>query len=160
VVCKIRKMGLDNPAAIARFNALTLDDIRELREAQIERQIAALLRADGWRVRHLEKQWSEKKRKAVGEEGMADMLCIRTARPDPMYCPYRGHAYMALAQLMWIECKRIKGGRTTKASTKQRDWHTLERKYGALTLIAGKDFVASLEGFKAWYAASGLSRMA
>jgi len=34
----------------------------------------------------------------------------------------------------------------------------LERKRGALTLIAGQDFPATIEGFKAWYIGSGLNR--
>jgi hypothetical protein len=32
------------------------------------------------------------------------------------------------------------------------------RARGALTLIAGEDFPASVDGFRCWYAASGLRR--
>ena len=56
--------------------------------------------------------------------------------------------------------KRIRAGRktATKASQRQRDWHAAERARGALTLIAGEDFAASIEGFQDWYRQSGLAR--
>ena len=38
------------------------------------------------------------------------------------------------------------------------NWHTKERARGALTLIAGEDFPASVAGFIGWYQQSGLQR--
>jgi hypothetical protein len=63
------------------------------------------------------------------------------------------------AEVMWLELKRIDPrGRRTKASQKQKEWHTLERKRGALTLIAGFDFEPTTEGFRTFYKNSGLMR--
>ena len=39
-------------------------------------------------------------------------------------------------------------------------WHQRERARGALTLLAGVDFPATIEGFAEWYRASGLMRRA
>lgn len=60
------------------------------------------------------------------------------------------------ADVMFIEWKK-KGG---KAAQHQKDWHAKECARGALTLIAGEDFPASIEGFAQWYKASGLQRKA
>ncbi len=58
------------------------------------------------------------------------------------------------AEVLWIEWKKLGG----KASQHQQDWHTLERKRGALVWLAGVDFPASVEGFLDHYRASGLNR--
>lgn len=127
-----------------------------LREKDIQRTICDLLKADGWRVFQFEQQWSEKKRKTVGEKGMPDVLAIR---------------YNALSGMtetdeeewdgditLWLELKRTIRGRATKASTAQLLWHQAERARGALTWIAGVDFPATIEGFQEHYARSGLQR--
>jgi hypothetical protein len=59
-----------------------------------------------------------------------------------------------LCEAIWIEWKS-RGGRIKKH---QVEWHTKERARGAITLIAGVDFDASVEGFRKWYQAAGLVR--
>jgi hypothetical protein len=60
--------------------------------------------------------------------------------------------------VLWIEWKRVFSGRATKATAHQRAWHEAERALGALTLIAGEHFPATIEGFREWYSRSGLQR--
>ncbi len=59
-----------------------------------------------------------------------------------------------IAEVMWIEWKSKRG----KAAEHQKRWHAAERARGAFTLIAGEDFPKTIEGFQAWYRASGLMR--
>ena len=131
-------------------------------EAAIEKSCTDFLVLDGWRPLKMERNWSEKKRKAVGELGMADHLYIR-------YADYadRTLTWASQAQLMWIEFKRAKGGsgkngglftKAEKAKIHQKAWIATERARGALVLLAGEDFPPTIEGFKAWYMASGLNR--
>jgi hypothetical protein len=131
-----------------------------LREKEIQRTITDLLWAEGWRVFEFEQQWSEKKRKTVGEAGMPDVMAIRYRageRLDPI--SILASRIVPLDQIIWIELKRLnRRGTATKPSQKQTDWHRAERARGALTLIAGIDFPATIEGFREWYAASGLMR--
>lgn len=122
-------------------------------ERDIEAACTQLLQLDGWRVFHMEQQWSEKKRKSVGERGMADVLAVR----------YNGclkSPPTSNGEVIWLEFKRTTGksGRPTKAAPHQKIWHRDERLRGALTLIAGEDFPASTDGFIAWYRGSGLMR--
>lgn len=124
-------------------------------ELDIECAIVDLLALDDWRCFKMEHQFSEKKRKSVGENGMPDRLCIRYG-----FCQYveDGPAQRA-AEVIWLELKRLdKRGKSTKVAQHQKDWHTLERKRGGLVLVAGQDFPASIEGFKEWYKTSGLMR--
>lgn len=116
----------------------------------------------------MEATWSEKKRKGVGEVGMADDLFIR------YWSGYRKDAVRDIggipdllteAQVLWIEWKRLmpskRGktwGRATQAAIHQKAWHALERSRGALTWIGGEDFPASIEGFREHYKKSGLMR--
>jgi hypothetical protein len=65
----------------------------------------------------------------------------------PVTTPWR-------SEVMWIEFKSAKG----KPSKHQTEWHTKERARGALTLIAGIDFPASVLGFVTYYRKSGLNR--
>ena len=88
----------------------------------------------------MEQNWSERKRKRVGEAGMPDCLAIRYSDVP--------------ITVMWIEFKRPGG----KPSQAQLVWHRDERARGALTLIAGVDFEPTIEGFMAYYAQSGLKR--
>ena len=86
---------------------------------------------------------------------------------DHLYIRYMGHKCAsparcsgehcfphdkARSRVMWVEWKR----KTGKAMAHQKQWHEIERSRGALTLIAGIDFTASIEGFQEWYRVSGL----
>lgn len=124
-----------------------------LLEKDIQRTCSELLESDGWRRVRFEYTYSEHKRKAFGELGMADDLFIR-------YCQ------KPLAEVLWIEWKRIvatgngrRWPRSTQAAIHQSAWHTLERRRGAMTLLAGRDFPASIDGFVEWYNRSGLKRI-
>lgn len=135
----------------------------KLYERDIEQACCGFLELDGWICRKMEANFSEKKRKSVGEVGMADTLAIRYLvgpRGDPAYQKQQ-------AEVMWIEWKRQRGGpdsrkglftKAEKAKIHQRGWHARERSRGALTLIAGEDFPATIEGFRSWYMSSGLNR--
>lgn len=135
-------------------------------EADIQKACNDLLILDGWRIvvtdpKHL-------RGLGVSEPGM----------PDNQYIRYKLHGYnrpthtertlyQEWAQVMWIEWKRrdrySKKKRCwipTKAGERQREWHQRERARGALTLIAGEDFDASIEAFRKWYAKSGLQHKA
>lgn len=134
-----------------------------LKEHQVEATCTAFLKLDGWRALKTDPVRNREWGKGFGELGMSDFLYVR----------YRGkpcgeHA-TAIAlrlicgpqhvELMWIEWKRIdRKGIATKAKQHQRDWHAAERALGALTLIAGEDFVPTIEGFQEYYFASGLNR--
>lgn len=48
--------------------------------------------------------------------------------------------------------------RAGKASKHQAEWIAAERARGALVLLAGVTFPATIEGFQKWYLASGLAR--
>jgi len=137
----------------------------KLTEAQIQQTCTAMLELDGWRALRTDPVSRREWGKGFGELGMADYLYIR-------YC-YSGEnctagtsspsvweikARILHSQVMWVEWKRIKGRNATKAKLHQKAWHQAERARGALTLIAGEDFPATIEGFEAWYKASGLCR--
>src|ERR1039458_8093500 len=119
------------------------------KEADIQKACTEILLLDHWRVIHTDLK--HLRGMGVQEPGIADDLFIRymtlsTSKP-------------LLAAVMWIEWKRIDPrGRRTQASQKQIAWHELERKRGALTLIAGFDFEPTTEGFKTFYKNSGLMR--
>ena len=129
-------------------------------EKHIEKAITALLEIDGWRAIKMEQNFSERKRKAVGEPGMADHLYIRYMFNPPAFnC-------LAHAEVLWIEFKKLRGGngkrgiftKAEKASIKQRAWIARERSRGALVLLVGEDCPATIEGVRNWYLASGLNR--
>ena len=125
-------------------------------EKMIQETCAELLEWDGWRrirtdLKHL-------RGLGVQEKGIADDLFIRY-HVEAVRLHYRTVEETARTEAMWIEFKRIKPtGKATKASKHQAGWHLLERKRGALVLVAGEDFSASIEGFKEWYRHSGLMR--
>lgn len=108
-------------------------------ELDLERAIRDLLEWDGWIVRKMERNYSERKRKSVGELGMPDLLAIRYIQDS------------FAAEVLWIEVKRTFRQKATKAAGHQHEWHTRERRRGAFTVIAGEDFEASIDGFKLWY---------
>jgi hypothetical protein len=126
------------------------------KESSIQQACTDMLLLDGWRVLHTDLK--HLRGMGVQEPGIADDLfirywtgCINQIEKTP--------PYESWAQVLFIEWKRIDPrGLRTKASQKQKDWHTLERKRGALTLIAGQDFEPTTEGFKNWYVNSGLMR--
>ena len=108
-------------------------------ELDLERAIRTLLEWHGWIVRKMERNYSERKRKSVGELGMPDLLAIRYVRNS------------GAAEVLWIEVKRTFGQKATKAFVRQHEWHARERRRGAVTVIAGEDFEASVDGFVLWY---------
>lgn len=118
----------------------------DIPESQIEAECTKLLEEDGWRALRTDPVSDRGRGKGFGELGMADHLYIRYPRGE--------RDFKVFAQILWIEFKSAKG----KPAKHQISWHQKERARGALTLIAGEDFPASVEGFKQWYAGSGLSR--
>lgn len=88
---------------------------------------------------------------------MADHLYIRY-----VYMSDSSALLRSRAETMWIEWKRVRPrgnfNGATKAQQHQKTWHQQERARGALTLIAGEDFPATIEGFISWYETSGLQR--
>ena len=132
-------------------------------EKHIEEACVQIMEFDGWIVRKMEQNYSERKRKVIGEPGMADRLAIRYIERNQGHP--RSITPSGVAEVLWIEFKRPRPSKTgktwrapTRAAIHQQAWHLLERKRGALTLIAGCDFPASIEGFTNWYRNSGLMR--
>lgn len=121
-------------------------------EAVIEAECTKILECDDWRALRTDPVSDRSKGKGFGEVGMADHLYIRYAPPvaEGDYHPCAG----VRVDLIWIEFKRP----GEKPKKHQTAWHAKERARGALTLIAGEDFPATVEGFRKWYAASGLAR--
>jgi len=129
---------------------------KPLSEAHIQATCTAWLELDGWRT--FETDPKHLRGLGVSEPGMPDKLYIRYLY-DPGYrcegkCQCGLKEGCACSEVMRIEWKK-KGG---KAEQHQKEWHAKERARGALTLIAGEDFPASIEGFCNWYAQSGLQR--
>lgn len=112
-----------------------------LRESHIEQTIVDFLALDSWRSLKMEANFSERKRKGVGEVGMPDRLFIR-------------YTWLSEVQLMWLEAKRPKG----RVSLAQAKWVERERARGALVLVMGVDIPATVEAFRLWYATSGLRK--
>lgn len=139
-------------------------------EADLQRTCTQFLEWDGWRALRTSPVSNRARATGFGEVGMADYLYIRYwagYRPGRVEDIGNERDLLAEAQVLWIEWKRLlpskRGktwGRATRAAIHQRAWHTLERKRGALTLIAGEDFPCTIEGFRDWYAKSGLQRRA
>jgi len=116
-------------------------------ERDIQRACTEILEWDGWRAIRTEHAIERdpktgKVRRRVGEVGMPDYLYLR-------YEFGRG-----AAEVMWVEWKTLRGG----VSTKQLMWAGNETLRGACVLIAGEHFPATIEGFREWYATSGLQR--
>lgn len=128
-------------------------------EAHIQQTCTEWLELDGWRSLRTDPVRNREWGKGFGELGMADHLYIRYDQHP------RGKQIKSIwckedAEVMWIEWKRIRAGRkkATKTTLQQDNWHAAERARGALTMIAGVDFPATIEGFQDWYLKSGLMR--
>ena len=118
----------------------------KLKERDIARTCGDLLKLDDWRLLWCEPVSRREWGRGFGEKGMPDLLAIRYNSIE--------RDGTVRDQIMWIEWKSATG----KASKHQKLWHAAERARGALTLIAGEDFPASIEGFKEFYRSSGLNR--
>lgn len=128
-----------------------------LKEHQVEATCTAFLKLDGWRALKTDPVRNREWGKGFGELGMADHLYVRYGwyKNEPTGWSDK----IQVVELMFIEWKRIdRKGIATKAKQHQRDWHAAERALGALTLIAGEDFVPTIEGFVEYYFKSGLNR--
>ena len=128
-------------------------------EAVIEAECTKLLEEDGWRALRTDPVSDRGRGKGFGEIGMADHLYIRYSpfiKGDRMkFGPFAGQLDCApSAEIAWIEFKRP----GEKPAKHQIAWHIAERARGALTLIAGEDFPATVAGFAEWYTKSGLRR--
>lgn len=123
-------------------------------EAEIEAECTKLLEEDGWRALRTDPVSDRTRGKGFGEVGMADHLYMRYAKTIKSIEGIASLTYCGEASVLWIEFKRP----GEKAKSHQQTWHTKERARGALTLIAGQDFPATVQGFSEWYAASGLKR--
>lgn len=133
-----------------------------LREVDIQRTVCDHLRAEQWRVFEFEQHWDERAKKLRGEPGMPDVLAIRYECPPELnegFSRFLRDSAASNARVLWLELKRVtKRGQTTKASQAQLDWHRDERARGALVVVAGCDFPATIEGWLSWYKQSGLAR--
>jgi len=151
------KRGIEEREMTARGPAIL--------EAALQATCTQFLEFDGWRALRTDPVSRREWGKGFGEPGMADYLYIR-------YAPWPSEHHITNAPqgeewrpttpcqalVIWIEWKRLRGKRSTKAARHQKEWHARERARGALTLIAGEDFPAIFEGFKEWYMKSGLNR--
>ena len=133
---------------------VTADDL--VSEAQVEETCTQFLALDGWIA--LVTDPKQLRGLGVTEPGIADRQYRRYSGPLPESESNTTAQIWSWAQLMFIEWKRVKNGKATKTSAKQDAWHALERSRGFLTLRAGIDFPATIEGFQKFYRASGLMR--
>ena len=127
-------------------------------ESDLARACTGLLQLDGWRALKTDPVSRREWAKGFGERGMADYLYLRypepVAKPGTLAYIFRDGAQAAFCEAMWIEFKIPKG----RVAPHQHQWRERERARGALALIAGVDFHASIEGFMKFYANSGLMR--
>lgn len=150
--------------------------VAKLSEADLKLTCTELLAWDGWRCLNCETVYDGRRGRGFGEVGMPDSLYIRYRYdvereamaelmrlskprlhlPDgkPLTDFYGPTQLHSLSESLWIEWKSARG----VLKPHQAKWHDLERARGALTKIAGLDFPASIEGFRAWYTTSGLLR--
>lgn len=127
---------------------------KPISEAHIQQTCSEMLELDDWR--RVRTDMKQLRGMGVQEPGMADDLFIRYTSDGNIQGmhPARACDWLVAAEVMWIEWKSKRG----VAGDHQRAWQALERKRGALVLLAGEDFPASIEGFRDWYKASGLMR--
>ncbi len=146
-----RLLGISDPHEI--YHAAV--DSVEWPEHLIEAECTRLLEMDGWRALRTDPVSDRSRGKGFGEPGMADHLYFRWHENVTPFDPEMDRwLWAAPCQTMWIEFKSADG----KPAKHQTEWHTIERARGALTLIAGVDFPASVAGFVEHYRKSGLNR--
>jgi hypothetical protein len=131
----------------------------QVSEASLAQACTQLLELDGWRALKTDPVSDKSRGKGFGERGKADYLYIRYemrnwSEEDRSIACRRLAGERTIAQVMWIEWKTPTG----RVAPHQHSWRERERKRGALALIAGIDFQASIEGFCRWYSESGLQR--
>lgn len=116
----------------------------------VQKPVVQFLEIDGWRMFRTELTVQKERGRVVGEVGQPDYLAIRYGAnaPEIQQCLSMGGC--ACSEVMWLEFKRGKVGRISKA---QSDWHAAERKRGALVLV-----VSDFDAFRKWYMDSGLNR--
>lgn len=152
----ISDSGRARPAKPRKSRALAV------KEADIEATCSTWLALDGWTVEHTEATFDRERRRGTGRVGMADTLAMRPLFALP-YTHCGKLVYPKLppdlrpwdksqAQVLKIEWKAKNG----KLSEAQFRWHLEQSALGLVTLVAGRDFAKTIEGFKAWYRASGL----
>ena len=115
-------------------------------EKEIQQQVDEYLALDNWRV--FRTDLPHLRGLGVQEPGIPDRQYVRYLYPAPAA---NAHDY---CQMFWVEHKK-RGG---KAGEHQKAWHERERALGALVIVAGTDFDASLDGFVRWYEQSCLQR--
>ena len=120
-------------------------------EKAINGAIKTFLELDGWHVFLLETVSRREWAKFTGEKGMPDMLCLRYAAPVSLPPSFR---HVGDAEVLWIESKSKNG----RVAQHQSDWHLLERKRGAMVIVAGQDFEPEIEDFIDFYRHSWLQR--
>jgi hypothetical protein len=140
---------------------ITTESSKPISDLVLERDLQlaceGLLQYDGWRILHFEQNFSERKRKVVGEAGAPDTLAIRYDINGLMGKWLRwqdGYGDPTISHVVWIEWKRPKGIK----SAAQKIWHRAERERGAVIWVAGEDFQTTYESFKDFYETSWLCR--
>jgi hypothetical protein len=125
-----------------------------LLESHVQQTVTEFLQLDGWRAIRTDPVSDRKRGKGFGEIGMPDHLYIRYGVAAVM--PESGHIsdttfrmVGAACQVIWIEFKAP--GKAAKPH--QLTWHEAESDRGALVMV-----VDDIDGFIAWYKASGLQR--
>ncbi len=111
-------------------------------ESSLESAIFNILSYDGFHVFRTGFAITEAGRQ-LGEVSSPDLLAIRYGLPPDWR-----------TEVLWCEVK----AQARKLTPEQRLWIIGERRRGALVVVAGEDFPADIDGWKAWYAASGLQR--
>lgn len=160
-ICDVCESGKTMPARYHGLDCPKRNSARKrvvspkLSEAHIERTCTDFLALDGWRGLKTTPVSNRGRACGFGELGMADYLYIRYNEGQIRF-PDRSLTSRAytIEKIMWIEWKH-KG---KKSQAHQIAWHQAERARGALVFAAGTDFPQSIEGFQAWYRASGLMR--
>lgn len=116
-------------------------------EKHIQEGVTALLELDGWRPLRTDPVSDRYRGKGFGEVGMPDHLYIRYIKRNQDHPP--SSVPSGVAELMWIEFKAP----SKTAKPHQLEWHTSERRRGALVLV-----IDDFDKFRQWYADSGLNR--
>ena len=122
-------------------------------EAQIQKQIDDFLELDGWRI--IRTDLPHLRGLGVQEKGIPDRLYLRYGRAVRNVHAYGIQHTLCDIEHFWVEHKK-RGGKPSQA---QKDWIARERASGALVIVAGENFEASLDSFCQWYSSSGLQRV-